>query len=409
MWFPAFARALLKAQSPITTQVLPLYILGLLTLQSCGSLQKNEEDQTVNPSNLSGDQTSDSTDLNIPNDYADINSALAGPEVQSSNAKKLITIELSPGYQISTPVEIGRGDYSNVEIKCSGTILVSTSFPSDKHLFLGSYVRMPVLSCLFDMNKQGLDGYVIKDQSSGLISPEAGIINAGRNAVNLFQSSELVANGGVFYGAVANGVVAQELSTIHCRNCDVSRAGSNGFQANDGAHIFAREAVANNVGASAFYAVRSSSISALRAQGVGAGTNGALASRASTIDIDEANLDDAGQTGVYSAHASTISAVETSALRAGQYGLRAHGAVVAASRAQVSDAGIYGVLAQYFGEIMFYHGNANNSAGAYDVYSSHAGRIDAEYSTSDSDQSPASNRISTNTPNVYGASGVIHQ
>lgn len=392
-----------------------------LGMVSCGSLKSDGDTPTINSSspNITGDTSNPSTTtLSIPTDYSTIQQALEGSEVMNSNSKKKIIISLNAGYRVPGQTTIADGDYSNVEIRCSGTISVSSDFPKDDHIFKGSYARMPILSCLIDMNSKGTDGIVLLNQSSGYIKDGAGIINAGRNAVNLFKDSHLVASGALFYGAGGVGVLAQELSSIQCRDCDASRAATAGFQANDGSKIFARGAIANNVGTYAFYAVRSSSISALEAEGISAGSIGAIANRTSTIDIDLANLDNAGDTGIYSGYSSLISAVQTSAKNAGRFGLRANGAAsIATYETDVRNSGQWGALVDGAGLLYGYQLDATGSrniqqngtaASPYDIVVRSGGKVDATINSNSSNQNPAADRLSL-TPNSYQSAGVIHR
>lgn len=385
--------------------------LGLMIfVVSCGSVAEEPQlmaDNTVNDRNTNPDPNPEqepAASLRVPGDYSSIQKALMGPEVQQRSSRTKVVIRIQKAHQVSEPVSLVGGDYSNVHISCKEAIAISDRFPSDQSFMTGSSgVNMPRISCLFDMNSQGQSAYVLSHKSTGQISADAGFINAKREAVNISSGSNLTANNAVFSNAGHTSIVVQMNSFLSCHECIVDNAAKHGILVSDASTAYIRGAKVNAAAEVAIYARRSSSISAYDAEANDAGATAVFAKDASQISFDNGSANKAGSYGLYATNASSISATGALVLDAGIFGVRAIASTIAAPQANVTGAGRVGVLAELLGRVLFTEGDArgslNQGSGPFDIVVERGGSIQIK-------DANAANRLNVSV-NEFTPDGVI--
>jgi hypothetical protein len=247
--------------------------------------------------------------LRIPSDYATAQDAvdyLATLELTSEQA----IILFEAGHKPASGMVFSNGDFSSVYVRAEDAVLeVSNTFTGNFITVNNS--RGPILDCLVDQKERGGVGYQINFHSSGTISPDCGVDNAGTIGLECTTGTAM-ASRAIFRGAGTEGIRASIGAQVRALGVDVRNSKSMGLWVSRGAMLHcdpSDERVTNASGAAVWgIRARRGTISAIGADVSNCGEDGANIGAGSIVCLQDANLSGAGSRGIRASDNSMVAA-----------------------------------------------------------------------------------------------------
>lgn len=252
----------------------------------------------------------ESKSVKIPTDYPSYQSAIDDLSKLTHNQGVVIDLVGESGWQPDSGISVSDGDYSHFKISHEDDIpVLDAGFPAVDFI-KGENARMPVLNCLVDAQGRCETGYYAINTSSGVVSENCGVKNAGAYGLFANDNSFVFANYTVWTGASQSslqyaGILAWG-SRISAEGADTSDSLYYGAQAAAGGVLSFRDGISNNTGRYGIRATNNGSIDARRAQVSGNALYGIYAFRGSRINAMGAVANNNASANVYASSLSFI-------------------------------------------------------------------------------------------------------
>lgn len=225
--------------------------------------------------------------VNIPSDYATMQSAVNELSKRSIKPGVVITLNIESGHKISERLSMTGGSYSHFRIVSEDEVVELDDSFYDGDLFIFRNCLAPTLATIFDMGGKGRNGYTLRN-AKGKIESGCGVMNAVRDCV-------LVDNGG---SGEMNGMIASGAGryNLHCAVSALVAARSSTFA----------DAAEENI-----YVSHTSAVTADGSVITGAGGFGAICNGASNLDLANATIEDCVLGGIRADNTASIRAINS--------------------------------------------------------------------------------------------------
>lgn len=247
----------------------------------------------------------ESITVKIPTDYKTLQEAVDKLSVYKVSQGASITLLIEKGYQPSAGLILKDGDYSYFTIASEDKeVLVSDNFTGT--LMMASNAKMPLLNCLFNQRQLGYSGYWIESNSTGIINPGCGVINAGpkgnfeHRGLYVGRGSTLSGDGAVFTNAGGRGAWITRGATASLEKANFDNAGDVGVYVSRNSTVHIPYSSIKNAGTHAIWVHRTSRLNAQDGVNLsGAKGNALYVTRASNVSVNNGAIAEGiGGTGV---------------------------------------------------------------------------------------------------------------
>ena len=213
--------------------------------------------------------------IKIPGRFLDLQEACDFFAGFSHNSEQTITLEMQPGFEITTPLAFVNVNSSFIEItSVDAEVKVGASFPPTSSVINSVNSRPAILNTIIDVdNIVTVSSYNVSSASIASIAVGAGMKNGGDRGLHSQNGSTAYADNCVFTGFQKAGVHASRNSRVQCADADFSGNSQN---------------PANTFGA--IYASRGSVIHGPNMNATNSGAEGVRAQRGATIVCPDVDL-----------------------------------------------------------------------------------------------------------------------